>query len=117
LRGSARAKSFVSHLLERAALRNAVPAGGLMDSRSEREEILAQAVAGIAQVAKNIAQLTADQQAAALGAVERSYRKTVDDLGYGAVPAQKWVTAVMTQLRMKVRGQKLSARTWFWTML
>ena len=87
-----------------------------MHSKSEREEILEQAAAGISRVAKAIAGLAGEQQNKALGAVERSYLKTLHDLGYGAAAAQKWVTTVMIQLRMTVREQKLPARPWFRTL-
>jgi hypothetical protein len=81
-----------------------------MLSRSEREAILAEGVAGIPRVAQRIGALSTAQQAKALDAAKLSYLKTLLDLGYGAVAAQKWVTAVMVELRMTMREEALSAR-------
>ena len=78
-----------------------------MLSRSERETILAEGVAGIPRVAQRIGALSAAQQVKALDAAKQSYLKTLHDLGYGAGAAQKWVTTVMVQLRMTMRAEAL----------
>jgi hypothetical protein len=59
-----------------------------MTSGSERETILEAAVAGIPRVAQAIAETPAEHRAKALDAAERSYRETLQDLGYEEGPVQ-----------------------------
>jgi hypothetical protein len=73
-----------------------------MISISEKEEILASAVAGIPRIAELLASFPAEDRTRALDAAKRSYLKTVHDLGYGEAAAQKWVFAVMRCLRTEV---------------
>lgn len=76
-----------------------------MASSSEAEEILGAAVAGIPRVAQAIAETPAEHRAKALEAAERSYRQTVQDLGYDEGPVQSWVSAVMLRLQREVKEQ------------
>lgn len=76
-----------------------------MASSSEAEEILGAAVAGIPRVAQAIAETRAEHRAKALEAAERSYRQTVQDLGYDEGPVQSWVSAVMLRLQREVKEQ------------
>ena len=77
-----------------------------MMSSSEEEEILEAAVAGIPRVAQAIAETPAEQRAKALEAAERSYRQTVQDLGYEEGPVESWVSSVMLRLQTEVRNQE-----------
>jgi hypothetical protein len=79
-----------------------------MTSGSERETILEAAVAGISRVAQAIAETPPDLRAKALEAVERSYRQTVQELGYDEGPGQSWVFAVMLRLQREVKVQDLA---------
>jgi len=45
-----------------------------------------------------------------LKAAERSYLQAVQDLGYAEAATQKWVSAVMFGLRMKVEEERLAER-------
>ena len=76
-----------------------------MTSGSERETILEAAVAGIARVAQVIAENPAEHWAKALEAAERSYRETLQDLGYEEGLVQSWVSAVMLRLQREVKEQ------------
>ena len=76
-----------------------------MTSGSERETILEAAVAGITRVAQAIAETPAEHRATALEAAARSYRQTVQDLGYDEGPVQSWVSAVMLRLQREVKEQ------------
>ena len=76
-----------------------------MTSGSERETILEAAVAGIPRVAQAIAETPAEHQAKALEAAERSYRETLQDLGYEKGLVQSWVSAVMLRLQREVKEQ------------
>jgi hypothetical protein len=60
-----------------------------MTSGSEREKLLEAAVAGIPRVAQAIAETPPEQRPKALEAAERSYRKTVQKLGYEEGPVQR----------------------------
>jgi len=84
-----------------------------MTSSSEAEQILEAAVAGITRVAQAIAETPAEQRAKALEAAERSYRQTVQDLGYDEGPVQSWVSAVMFRLQTEVRNQESTKQTRF----
>jgi hypothetical protein len=81
-----------------------------MVSNLEMEEMLEAAIAGIPRVAKAIAAVPAKQRARALKAAEQSYLQAVQDLGYGEAATQKWVSAVMFGLRMKVEEERLAER-------
>jgi len=72
-----------------------------MASNSEREEVLEAAIEDITRVAQMIAAIPAEHRATALGAAERSYLQTVQDLGYGETATQKWAFAVMSRLRVE----------------
>jgi len=63
-------------------------------------------VAGIPRVAQAIAEIPTEHRAKALGAAERSYRQTVQELGYEEGPVQSWVSAVMLRLQTEVRNQE-----------
>jgi len=76
-----------------------------MTSGSERETILEAAVAGIPRVAQAIAETPAEHRAKALDAAERSYRETLQDLGYEEGPVQGWVSAVMLRLQRELEVQ------------
>ena len=81
-----------------------------MTSSSEVEKIVEAAVAGIPRVAQAIAETPAEQRAKALGAAERSYRHTMQKLGYEEGPVQSWVSAVMLRLQTEVRKQESRKR-------
>ena len=81
----------------------ALCAGGAMALISEEEKVLEAAVAGIPKVAEVVASIPEEDRARALGAVERSYRQTVLDLGYDEGPVQSWVSAVMLRLQREVK--------------
>jgi hypothetical protein len=71
---------------------------------SETEEILEEAVSGIARVALAIAAIPIEHRKQALLAAERSYLQTALALGYGEAAARKWVSAVMLRLQVEVEG-------------
>jgi len=73
---------------------------------SSSEEVLEAAVAGISRVALAIAEISTEHRAKALEAAERSYRHTVQELGYEEGPVQGWVSAVMLRLQTEVRNQE-----------
>ena len=77
-----------------------------MASSVEAEKVLEAAFAGIPRVAQAIAETPAEQRAKALEAAERSYRQTVQDLGYEEGPVRSWVSAVMLRLQTEVRNRK-----------
>ncbi len=77
-----------------------------MASSVEAEKVLEAAFAGIPRVAQAIAETPAEQRAKALEAAERSYRQTVQDLGYEEGPVRSWVSAVMLRLQTEVRNQE-----------
>ncbi len=77
-----------------------------MTSNLEVEEILEAAVAGIPRVAQAIAKIPTEHRVKALEAAERSYRHTVQELGYEEGPVQSWVSAVMLRLQTEVRKQE-----------
>jgi hypothetical protein len=81
-----------------------------MVSNSEMEEMLEATIAGIPRVARAIATVPAKQRARVLKAAEQSYLQAVQDLGYGEAATQKWVSAVMFGLRMKVEEERLAER-------
>ncbi len=81
-----------------------------MVSNSEMEDMLEATIAGIPRVAQAIAAVSAKQRARALKAAEQSYLRAVQDLGYGEAATQKWVSAVMFGLRMKVEEERLAER-------
>jgi len=73
---------------------------------SSSEEVLEAAVAGISRVALAIAEISTEHRAKALEAAERSYRHTVQELGYEEGPVQSWVSAVMLRMQREVRNQE-----------
>ena len=77
-----------------------------MVSNLQMEEMLEATIAGIPRVAQAIAAVPAKQRARALKAAEQSYLQAVQDLGCGEAATQKWVSAVMFGLRMKVEEEK-----------
>jgi hypothetical protein len=77
-----------------------------MASNSEAEEILEAAVAGIPRVAQAIAETPAEHRSKALEAAERSYRQTLQELGYEEGPAQSWFSAVMLRLHLLAMRQR-----------
>jgi len=79
-----------------------------MASIAETEKILGAAVAGIQQVAQAIAGGPGEHREKAMAAVERSYLKTAQDLGYGEVSSRNWVNALMERLRAQVARQELA---------
>ena len=81
-----------------------------MVSNSEMEAMLEATIAGIPRVDQAIATVPAKQWARALKAAEQSYLQAVQDLGYGEAATQKWVSAVMFGLRMKVEEERLAER-------
>ena len=84
-----------------------------MTSGSEREKLLEAAVAGIPRVAQAIAETPPEQRPKALEAAERSYRQTVQELGYEEGPIQSWVSAVMLRLQTEVRNQESTKQNMF----
>jgi hypothetical protein len=81
-----------------------------MASNLENEEMLEAAIAAIPRVAQAIAAMPAEHRATAFVAAERSYLKTVQDLGYGEVATQRWVSAVMSRLRMEAEKGRWALR-------
>ena len=77
-----------------------------MASISEEEEILEAAVAGIPRVAEVVVSIPEEDRVRALDAAERSYRQTVQDLGYDEGPVQSWVSVVMLRLLTEVKAQE-----------
>ena len=73
-----------------------------MVSRSEANNILDAAIAGIPRVAESIAGISSELREQAFEAAERSYQQTVRDLGYSEADAHGWISAVMFRLRGKV---------------
>ena len=71
-----------------------------------KEKLLKAAVAGIPRVAQAIAETPPEQRPKALEAAERSYRQTVQELGYEEGPVQSWVSAVMLRLQTEVKAQE-----------
>jgi hypothetical protein len=71
---------------------------------SSESEILEAAVAGIPRLAKTIAEIPTALRERAFEAVERSYQRTVQDLGHAEADAQIWTSAVMCRLRSQVAG-------------
>ena len=53
-----------------------------------------------------IAEIPTEHRTKALGAAERSYRQTVQELGYEEGPVQSWVSAVMLRLQTEVKAQE-----------
>ena len=53
-----------------------------------------------------IAEIPTEHRTKALGAAERSYRQTVQELGYEEGPIQSWIAAVMLRLQTEVRKQE-----------
>ena len=78
-----------------------------MASSSEVVKILEMAVAGIPEVARIIASVSAENRAIAFDAAERSYLQTARDLGGAEAAARTWVSAVMFQLRAEVDELRL----------
>ena len=76
-----------------------------MPSGSETDAILEAAVAGITRVAQAITEIPAEHRAKALEATERSYRETLQDLGYQEGPVQSWVSVVMLRLKRELEVQ------------
>ena len=70
-------------------------------------------VAGIPRVAQAIAEIPTEHRTKALGAAERSYRQTVQELGYEEGPIQSWVSAVMLRLQTEVRNQESTKQNMF----
>ena len=76
--------------------------GGRWRLVPESERILEQAVAGIPQIAKVIADYPVEFREGAFELAERRYQQTVCDLGYAEADAQGWISVVMFRLRSKV---------------
>ena len=70
----------------------------------ETERILEAAVAGIPRLAKTIAEIPTALRERAFEAAERSYQRTVRDLGHAEADAEIWTSAVMFRLRSQVGG-------------
>jgi hypothetical protein len=62
------------------------------------------AISGLSRVAEAIAAVPANERSKALTAVEASYRRCAQELGYSDSEARDWVTAVMFSLRTRVLG-------------
>jgi len=74
---------------------------------SSSEEVLEAAVAGIPRVAQAIAEIPSEHRDKALDAAERSYRHTVQELGYEEGAVHSWVSAVMLRLQTEVKTQEV----------
>lgn len=61
-------------------------------------------------MAQAIAEIPTEHRAKALGAAERSYRQTVQELGYEEGPVQSWVSAVMLRLQRELEVQDAPKR-------
>jgi hypothetical protein len=73
-----------------------------MVPRSEANNILDAAIAGIPRVAESIAGISSELREQAFVAAERSYQQTARDLGYSEAAANGWISALMFRLRGKV---------------
>ena len=76
-----------------------------MTSSSEAEEILQLAANGIPRVAQVIAEIPTEGRKLAFDAAEKSYRQTVDELGYEHDDAERCVAALMLRLHTEVVEQ------------
>ena len=79
-----------------------------MALKSEMEEILEAAVAGIPRVAETIVEIPIEHRARALDAAERSYLQTAQGLGHAEAASRKLVSAVMLRLRGEVAKRGLA---------
>jgi hypothetical protein len=70
---------------------------------SERNEILASALAGIPSVARAIAESPAYRWSRALDAARRSYLRSAKNIGFSDEAADTWVAAVMFHLRLELK--------------
>ncbi len=80
-----------------------------MKSKLKHEVTLEEAAAGVTRVARAIVGIPAKHRQNALGAVERSYRKTATDLGFVEGQAQGWAAAIMVSLRAELEERLLAA--------
>jgi len=71
------------------------------------DEVLSVAIAGVPKVAEFIAGVPAEHRSRALDAAEKSYLKTAHTLGYQDAEAHRWVSAVMSRLRLDESDYKL----------
>jgi len=81
-----------------------------MASSSEEGKVLEAAVAGIPEIAQIIAFMPVEDRARAFDTAERSYLRTVKNLGGAEELAQKWASAVMLELRAAVEERVLANR-------
>jgi hypothetical protein len=71
----------------------------------EAAGLLSNAITGLPKVAELIASIPAERRSQALAAVEQSYLKTAQDLGYEGADALQWSSAVMFRLHVEVLQQ------------
>lgn len=86
-------------MLEAQLIRRTAP----IVSNPEREAVLASALAGIPKVAQAIAASPAKHWGRALDAARRSYQQSAKNVGFAEAAADRWVSAVMFQLRMELK--------------
>jgi hypothetical protein len=77
----------------------------------DEDEVFSAAIAGVPRVAEIIATVAAEERTRALEAAEKSYLETARALGYQDADAQRWVSAVMSRLRMEEDSYKLRMLT------
>ena len=78
----------------------------------EAKNVLDAGIAGIPRVAESIAGISSELRERAFEAAERSYLRTVRDLGYSEEDAHGWISVVMFRLRGQVTqlsGQRRNA--------
>jgi len=73
-----------------------------MPLKFKEEAILEAAYVGISRVAGVIVSLPAEDRLTAFSAAERSYCKTVQDMGYGEAQARVWAASLTVRLRTEV---------------
>jgi selenocysteine lyase/cysteine desulfurase len=66
---------------------------------AEQDNMLANVLVGVPQVAELIAGLTEKSRRVALDAAAQSYLRAARELGYGEAAAQQWAAAVMERLQ------------------
>lgn len=70
---------------------------------AEQDNILANVLVGVPQVAELIAGLADKSRCAALDAAAQSYLRSARELGYGEEAAQQWTAAVMERLQDEMK--------------
>ena len=70
-----------------------------------KEDVVQGAILGLYRVADALTSLSADDQAMAMAAVEKSYRQSARDLGYDDDEAENWTDAMMFRLRNEVTAR------------